>query len=185
MRTAIAICAVSIISMCIGSTCDNQHQSPTGSKRALKELTAEASAEIELDRLFQTYLTATPEEAKAALRDEEKYMPALKQGREANRYIRFARLHCLAKAMGDNDWACVLFVKVRYWRVALDEWHGTDSTSEIAAHLRRFTEHRCDRMVIRLDATSTKGKGARYWQELPGGPITPEEWLEKTYGREE
>lgn len=101
---------------------------------------------------------------------------------EAERFWQHSRLHCIKKALGDEDGASVHFAKMRYWWLALREGDSSWSTSKLAEKLRSYTEYRSDSKVVWFDNGHTNGKGARFWQELAGGPISPDDWLKATYG---
>ena len=113
----------------MASSCDKQRPSPAETIDGLREMQSELEIAQSLNELYDKYLTGTPEEAKAALLEEEVHASMLKHGREANRYMQHARLHCLAKAMGEEDQARVLFVKV----LALAGAPGYPSVLEMAS----------------------------------------------------
>lgn len=154
-------------------------------KKALKEMQGEQDVASALNKLYQRYLTGSPEDAMTAMLEMDAWIPKLKKrAREQYRFWQHARLHCLSKALGNNDDAYLGFVKLQYWRLAIREAERTLATAEIARSLREFTEYECDRIVIEFDRTRTEGNGARFWRQLLTGPMTPGEWLKATYGKE-
>ncbi len=188
-KSWVEVCAIgSLVWFVVLPSCDRSSQnkprlSPTEAAQALKDMKTEAEHALALYELYESYLSGSPEEAVAAMRAVNKYVPMLKHGREPERFFQYARLHCVTMALGDEDEAYLYFVKARYWRLAMFESEGRPS-SAIAKSLREFTEYKCDRFVIEFDLSRRSG-GAQYWRELPGGPVSPHDWLKKTYREEQ
>jgi hypothetical protein len=172
---------MAILNMSING-CDqsqsDQEQCKTTQKSASIDLAVKG-----LDDLYNKYLHTTPEIARECLLAVDNHIAALDQGREGLRFLKHARLHCLLKALNRDEEAYLEFIKVRYWWL-MEREMGRAATREITKRARELTERECDRMVIEFDRDNTDGKHAQYWQALPGGPVAPDEWLDKTYGPE-
>jgi hypothetical protein len=135
----------------------------------------------ELDKTYQSYLTGTPVEARADLLKAEKHIVNLKIHQEATRFLLFARLHCLAKALGNDGEAAIHFVRARYWYLmSLEVADPNCSVEQLSEKLKAMTEEQCDRFVIEFDKANAK-KEARYWKLLPRGPASPDQWLRSQY----
>ena len=180
------VVAIGIPAALLGNACDkNKSQSPQELVAAADKIIKQEDVHRALEALYDVYLTGSPEEAEAALLDSGKHIEVLRIGRKDMKFLLHARLHCLEKAIGNDDEAYLHLVKARFWWLAKQIGISTWSSSENAKWLREFTEQRCDRFVIEFDSTNTDKKGARFWQELPGGATSPEDWLAATYGKEQ
>lgn len=200
-KRLLSVVVLSLATSTMATTCWRRIQgkpslSPAEAKQVLRQMQNEEDRSRALLELYQTYLTGSPDEAIAAMVGVDQCVEQMvhvhedmakshELSRAADRFWQHARLHCLTKALGHDDEACVHFLKMRYWWLALREVDSSWSTSERAKRLREYTEYKCDRLVIEFDKGRTDGKGARFWRELPGGPISPDDWLKATYGERE
>lgn len=157
---------------CLVISCSSKGPAPAAPPATISP---EAAAKA-LNDLYTSYSTGNVEEAQRSLEAANKYIECLNHGKEHALFFLHARMHCLARATNDPDRACIEFAKARYWYLSKAE-ATTLSRHKTCEQLNKFTEFECDRIVIAYDKANAAKAQAHFWETLPSGPTTAQDWL--------
>ena len=121
-----------------------------------------------VDRLYETYLNGSVDQARDALQEAAKLIDQIPsdRGRARGLYLVYARLYALEARENRPDLAEIYLVKIKYWLVRGAEI-GNKSVEEISTTLKALTTNACIEFVDDWDKRNSNGRGANYLQKRP------------------